>query len=641
MLTARSDQLGESSRRLLEIVCVAGQPVDLRVAATAGALSGNGRHELITLQEERLLRQASAAGVRIEAYHDRIREVVIAGLSPGALRERHRSLAQVLVRADVPDAPALHRHFLGAGEIRAAADWGVEAAERADRALAFGEAATFYRAALELRGSADASRQALLVRLANALVNAGRGAEAAPLFIEAAEHCDEIEALDLRRRAAEQYLQTGRLEEGVASIRSLFRDLGLAYPRSERSAAVATLVGLAGVALRGARPSRPRSAIVQRDRLRIETVRSAAKGLAMVDPLRGLYFAVHGLILALRSGDPYFVTRELAGVGATLIPAGPPFARWARRIASRARTMAQELGDPYLLGFTAVVHAQEFMVDGMWTEMLRCCDDGAEILREKCRGVSWELAIAGAAAERALEELGRPVDALQRIEVALQQARETADIVRICSCIQYSGMVHLLQGRTHEAREAAQRSREMWPGQGFQMQHFYAMRLEAYAALVDDRPLEALRLVEGHWRDITRSQLLRHALIGVDAHLLAARVRIAVPNTGGDMVRRARWHARRIVAAGTAPMRGHGHMIEAAIALAAGDRAQSIAHLRDAAGLFERAEMRLSEAAAMHLLARFCVDARTHDATANAIFARAGIDDVARHMRLYGFPATI
>ena len=277
------------------------------------------------------------------------------------------------------------------------------------------------------------------------------------------------------------------------------------------------------------------------------------------------------------------------------------------------------------------------MVDGMWTEMLRRCDDGAEILREKCRGVSWELAIAGAAAERRWKSWAVPSMPCSgsRLPFSRPAKRRTSSAsARAFSIVEWC--TYCRDAHTKRAKRPSDRAK-CGPDRAFDatlLRHAAGglrragRRSTARSAPARGRPLGATS---------PGPNCLRHALIGVDAHLLAARVRIAVPNTGGDMVRRARWHARRIVAAGTAPMRGHGHMIEAAIALAAGDRAQSIAHLRDAAGLFERAEMRLSEAAAMHLLARFCVDARTHDATANAIFARAGIDDVARHMRLYGF----
>ncbi|MDX2168767.1 MAG: protein kinase [Deltaproteobacteria bacterium] len=640
IVQTRVGQLSRSSRELLEIVCVAGRPMPLAVAAAAGSLGGSGRHEMITLQEERLLRLAQPRGAQIEAYHDRIREAVVGGLSPAALRERHRGLAHALLREPEPDAAALYRHFSGAEEREPAATWAVEAARRADDALAFGEAAAFYRAALALRDGADGGRAELLVALANALVNAGRGAEAAPLFVEAAATDGGLGGLELRRRAAEQYMQTGRLDEGVANMQALLAALDLAYPRNERHALRGVLGGLIGLALRGAQARRP-SPLTDRERLRIETARSAAKGLAMVDPLRGLYFAVRSLRLALRSGDPYFAGRELAGVSATLIPVGPPFRAWAGRMLRRARRLAEALDDPYLLGFTAIVEAQERMVQGDWADMLRSCDHGSAILRDRCRGVTWELGIASTAAERALEELGRLDEMQRRLDAALAEARETADIVRIVACIQSVGMVALLRGRTAEARAAAQQSRRAWPGGGFQMQHFYALRLDAYAALAEDRAGEADELLRAHWPTLVRTQLLRHALIGFDAHLLAARIGLGVAHAtpGRRLSRRFSWHARCVGRATVPAAAAHEQMLRAGAAAVAQDVSAATLGLRAAASGFARAQMRLAQAAALHGLARLDAAAGAAELPiAAALLADAGITDVAGYLRLYGLP---
>src|SRR5207249_3032350 len=94
--------------------------------------------------------------------------------------------------------------------------------------LAFEQAARLYRFALEARAKAgdldreeEAERLSLRVKLGDALANAGRGAEAAREYLGAAESMNSAEKLELERRAAEQFLITGHIDEGLPVIRAV------------------------------------------------------------------------------------------------------------------------------------------------------------------------------------------------------------------------------------------------------------------------------------------------------------------------------------------------------------------------------------------------------------------------------------
>src|SRR5205807_1964011 len=84
-----------------------------------------------------------------------------------------------------PDPDLLVDHYLGGGDLPQAAEFAIHAAARAAEALAFDRAAERYGLALELRGD-DPDRWSLHARRAEALANAGRGAEAAVSFQSAA-----------------------------------------------------------------------------------------------------------------------------------------------------------------------------------------------------------------------------------------------------------------------------------------------------------------------------------------------------------------------------------------------------------------------------------------------------------------------
>ena len=67
---------------------------------------------------------------------------------------------------------------------------------------------------------------------AEALASAGRGGDAAQVYFEAANHASADAALDLRRRAAEELLTAGRIDEGDAILRDVLAAVGISLPRT-------------------------------------------------------------------------------------------------------------------------------------------------------------------------------------------------------------------------------------------------------------------------------------------------------------------------------------------------------------------------------------------------------------------------
>src|SRR5439155_56217 len=79
-------------------------------------------------------------------------------------------------------------------------------------------AAGLYRFALNLRVGAPAERAKLEIQLGDALANASRGAEAAEAYLSAAKHAGAAAAIDLHRRAAEQFFISGHLEDARRAL---------------------------------------------------------------------------------------------------------------------------------------------------------------------------------------------------------------------------------------------------------------------------------------------------------------------------------------------------------------------------------------------------------------------------------------
>ena len=141
----------------------------------------------------------------------------------------------MLTTAGPVDPEVLAGHLRGAGDRLRACEYYSQGADQAALALAFDHAARLYRIALELyHGHRPRRRGCSGKNSANALANAGRGAEAAQAYLKSAEGASAAETLELKRLASTQLLISGHVEEGLALLRTLLGPLGMTMPRHAR-----------------------------------------------------------------------------------------------------------------------------------------------------------------------------------------------------------------------------------------------------------------------------------------------------------------------------------------------------------------------------------------------------------------------
>src|SRR3989454_10039223 len=226
MLESRIRALPEGARPLLATLAVAGRPVDAKVARAAAGLEGDDRPLVALLIKAHFLRSLGAPS-RLELYHDRMRETLVAALAPQVAAGIHWRLAQCSEELlGLEDPEALFEHYVAAGNPDRAAAYAARAADKAFAALAFDRAALLYERALELTARGAAGLSAFRGRLGDALASAARSPAAAPACLAAAA-AGAPDALQYQRRAAEQLLISGHLEAGLDVIRTVLRSVGL------------------------------------------------------------------------------------------------------------------------------------------------------------------------------------------------------------------------------------------------------------------------------------------------------------------------------------------------------------------------------------------------------------------------------
>ena len=346
MLDERIKQLPPGSRQFLDTLAVARRPVNQDVAVSAAGLQGDEVRILNALRAAQFVRSGGTS-YGVELYHNRIGETLASSLADEERRQIHRRLAQALEARGLDDPEALYEDYLGAGEEDRAALHAEAAARKAASALAFDRAALYYRRAIDLRPGAP-NMVDLKISLGDALANAGRPAEAAREFLDAAKATESQRSLELQQRAGAQLLTGGHIEEGLEVFRVVLETAGFKLANGPKRALLSLILRRLWIRLRGLEfTEREASSIPEADLFRIDICWSVAAGLGMVDLIRGADFQSRHLLLALRAGEIYRVARAMAFEAAQIASRGGPPRERVNQLMERTEALAQRAANPH------------------------------------------------------------------------------------------------------------------------------------------------------------------------------------------------------------------------------------------------------------------------------------------------------
>jgi tetratricopeptide (TPR) repeat protein len=531
VIRARASRLPKAARRLLEVVAVAGRPLELAAAARAAALEGQEQMALAPLRAGHWVRtRITPDGEEIEAYHDRIRDLVAPLLAPEALSELHRRLAFSLSTSAHADPERLAVHFQEAGDHDIAAKYAALAAAQAGEALAFDRAARLFRLALELQPSEAAERQPLRVALGEALAKAGRGADAARAYLAAAPTASPGERVELQRRAAEQFLIAGHIDEGFTTIRVVLAQVGMSLAPTPRWALLRLLWRRAQVRLRGLRfRERDAAQVPGQNLTRIDTCWSVAVGLSPVDTIQGAYFQARHLLLALEAGEPYRVARALALEAGYLATAGGRARRHVKRVVQAATALAERVGVPHALGLVSLTAGIAAFLQGEWKRASVLTERAESILRERCTGVAWELGTCHLWSLTALLELGELAELSRLVHGLVVEARERGDLWTATSLrtrVQYIAL--LADDQPDAARRDLQQAIEQWSREGFHLQHLWYLFAQVGVDLYLGKAADAWGRIIDHWPILRQRMLMRIQSTRMQSLYLRARSALAM-----------------------------------------------------------------------------------------------------------------
>ena len=546
MIEGRLKQQPAGARQFLETLAIAGRPMIPSLIHQASGLDGDEDFLISSLRAAKLLRSV-VEEFGVELYHDRIRETLATSLEPESVRQIHRRLVQTLHSNGLDDPETLFEHYLGAGETEQASRYAASAAQKAAEALAFERAALFYRRALELAPAVGANRTELRVELAHALANAGSPAEAAEHYLEAARSLDENRALDLQRRAAEQLLTGGHIEEGLAVIQNVLNAVGFKLADGPKRALISLLTRRLHLRFRGINfVRRAISQIPKEDILRIDICWAVATGLGNVDTIRAADFQTRHLLLALRAGELYRVARALSLEAGFTATAGKSGMKRAAQLTSVAESLSKESGHPHAIGLYSYTTGLTAFLVGKWQRAAELLSEADEILRYRCTGVTWEIASTQNFLLSSLIYLGEMREISLRVPILLSAAEKRSNLFELTDLRTRDNILWLLHDDPDEARRQVIQALKQWTVKGFHRQHYNALLALAHIELYTGDGLVAWKHVTGQWEALSNSMILRVQVIRIEALHMRARCALAAAVSGGEEERALIGEAEKI-----------------------------------------------------------------------------------------------
>ena len=607
MIRPRVERLPPEAERLLQLVSVNGQPVPSHILKRAAAVDGH-ESALALLRTEHLVRTRETEGDdEIETYHDRIRETVVQFLDRDLLRRHHRALAAAYEAGGAADAEVLADHFIAGGEEERAIDYTIVAAEEAERALAFDRAARLYRRALDLLAPTSERRSQLQVKLGNALTNAGLGAESAAAYLSVTG-LSLRERLELRRKAAQQLLFTGHIDEGLKVLQSVLESVGMRLPTTRRGMLIGLLLERARLAIRGTRfRARDEMSIKPEVLMRIDTCWSVSVGLGIVDTIRGAVFQTRHAYEALRAGEVHRAARAMCMEAGYSAVSGSRTQRKTVKLIRDAKELVDRADTPYAHGLYRLVVGIIAFLEGRWRSGAESSLVAEQIFLDGCTGVTWELDSARFFSFYCQNYLGEMKTMTARYPFLVKDGQERGDLYALTMFRGlHSHFIYLCADNPAEGLAVSRDAIHKWAQAGSQVHHMWELWAANDIAIYERRGWLAWVGVQERWASMEAALSLHVQFTNVSMLDLRGRSALAAiddrPASAADLLQETERAARLIEKERTEWGAALAELLRAGIDVRRGQKDAALRRLENAEQQFTDLEMNLHRAIAQRRL---------------------------------------
>ncbi len=381
------------------------------------------------------------------------------------------------------------------------------------------------------------------------LACAGALPAAARAFLEAAHGAPPLEAIELRCRAVETTLQTGRKHAALRIAAPLERSLGLRPPPSGWRALAGGIAKRARVRVRGLGFRERTEATIPPLVLRRHDLRwTLASAMSVTDPVIGRSMQLDCLLEALELGEPGRVARaRLLEIASRSIDGAHTWPQIEAALAE-LQPMIERVGTPYVRGMVHTVRAVAANTVSRWD---LAADDAAraEAIFAELPDGAWAAALSRSFHANALAMTGQFRALHEFLQVQLREAQWRGD--RVSAWLlrtQRANVYWLTRGEPAEARRQYQLDPEHDSAHGddedeLLLAHIYRVSGTTASYLYERDAAAAWRRVAASWRRISSSLLSRVQVFLIDTHTIRARAALAALAVHSHAVEPARARA--------------------------------------------------------------------------------------------------
>jgi hypothetical protein len=540
------------AQRLLRTLSVAAGPLERSVAFEAAGLAA-GERVLRELRGGRQIRRRGAAPDDwTEIYHDRLRETIVRSMPADALAETHRRLALALERSDFATPERLVLHYSGAGDRVRAGATAAKAAAAAANKLAFDRAAGLYRMAIDLLPIAGHTKHDLFRGLADALANAGRGAQAGDAYLEAFATAPPEQALLMRRLAAEQYLGSPRgPEKGLMLARATLARIGVELPQHEAALLQAYLWQRMLLRRKPLRvPLAPTTVRDPAQLERLETLSHLFPPMLWMDTLAGGLVHARYWNEARSAGDIVHMLRAYTTEVLNLaLLGGPRNEQRAAHLLAVAGELAERIDSPYARALVHGADANRLAWNSrQFEDARRAADLAADVFENVGHGTYfWERAGFGLVRFVTIINAGKLTDLASLSAESERDAYERSDHLSAGMMLTSRPYFDLVKDDPESALGMIERMRP-WMRLSTNLRAMWWLRASE-ALIYLGRCRESVELVEAEWPTFRNSFLYRCEPFRNNGRYYRARAALAgFLETRDPALRTLAWRATRELA---------------------------------------------------------------------------------------------
>ena len=302
----------------------------------------------------------------------------------------------------------------------------------------------------------------------------------------------------------------GHIKEGLELFNSILSAAGFKLAGGPKRALWSMVLRRLQIRLRGLNfVERDASQISEVDLFRIDICSAIAAGLGAVDLIRAADFQCRHLLLALRAGEPHRIARAIAFEAAQTAAPGRKTRDRASKIAQQAGVLSERLGNPDAIGLSLWANGVSAYCVGDWKRAADWCERSAQILSERCSGLTWELSVANRFLLGALLLQGELAEVSRRVPELLGAAVEQGNIFVSTDLRTRMNLIWLANDEPDSARTEVIAALQAWPQEGCNLQHYSSMLALAQIELYTGDAEVAWRHVQVQWPALQGSLLLR------------------------------------------------------------------------------------------------------------------------------------